>query len=153
MILAALDSIDAETGPWAAVAAELEFLRCFDGRPWEGRRDIRGGKSFALYQAYETKPPAGAKFEAHRQWIDLQFVWQGKESILQAPLSRLGPPDTPYDATRDAALWNGSLVPDFSALRLAKGDLAVFFPEDAHAPGLEAGGSHSVVKVVVKVAI
>lgn len=131
---------------------ELAFLRSFDGTLWEGRRDIRPGKSFALYQSYTPKPAEAAKFEAHRKWIDLQFVWKGRESMLHAHLSKLAPADTPYDPDRDAALWSNALVPDFSTLKLESGDLAVFFPHDVHAPGIESGPIEPVVKVVVKVA-
>ena len=41
----------------------------------------------------------------------------------------------------------------WSPLRLATGGLAVFFPEDAHAPGLAAGTPAAVIKIVIKVAV
>ena len=151
MILDSLATLTPDTLP--LFKDELAFLRNFDGTPWEGRRDIRPGKSFALYQSYTPKPAEAAKFEAHRKWIDLQFVWKGRESMLHAHLSKLAPADTPYDPDRDAALWSNSLVSDFSTLKLESGDVAVFFPHDVHAPGIKADSTEPVVKVVVKVAV
>ena len=57
-----------------------------------------------------------------------------------------------YDEAKDAALWKCS-IPDFTPLQLSAGQMAVFFPQDAHAPSIDWGTSCEVVKVVVKVQV
>jgi YhcH/YjgK/YiaL family protein len=57
-----------------------------------------------------------------------------------------------YDDAKDAALWKCN-PPDSTLLRLSAGHVAVFFPQDAHAPGMEWNSPCEVVKVVVKVQV
>lgn len=129
-------------------AAAFEFLRHLPADQPLGRHDIAGDDCFALVQAYPTKPIAEAKLEAHRSYIDIQFIQSGRETLLWAPLAGLAETRA-YDAEKDFALF---ATPSLATpLRLRAGDFAIFFPEDAHAPGLELDGSSLVRKVVVKV--
>ncbi len=128
----------------------LEFLR----RPGlaelpDGRHEIDGEKVFALLRRYETAAAAEPEFEAHRKYIDVQFLAGGTEVIGWAPLESLSV-SRPYEEARDAC---SGAAAAWSPLRLETGDLAVFFPEDAHAPGLAAGMPAAVIKIVIKVAV
>lgn len=133
-------------------AKGFAFLRQFDGSQAMGRHEIDGDRVFALVQNYTTKPIESALYEAHRRYSDIQFVFNGRETILWAPLATMSDQTMAYDDAKDAALWKCN-PPDSTLLRLSAGHVAVFFPQDAHAPGMEWNGPCEVVKVVVKVQV
>ncbi len=54
-----------------------------------GRTTLDGDLLYALTQEYETKPVHEGKFEAHRRYIDIQFVLAGEEVMGYAPLDQL----------------------------------------------------------------
>ena len=130
----------------------LAFLRRPDIQSLpDGRYEIDGARVFALVQRYETITPAEPKFEAHRKYIDVQFIAAGAEIIGCAPLKSMTLTE-PYDEEKDICF--GLVAEDgWTPLRLEAGRLAVLYPEDAHAPKLAAGFPATVIKVVVKVAV
>ena len=136
----------------AALEKALAFLRRGDiaSLP-DGRYEIDGERVFAMAQRYETIVTAEPKFEAHRNYIDLQFIVSGAEVIGWAPL-RLMAITEAYDTGKDVCF---GLVKKglWTPVRLGAGQLAVLYPEDAHAPRLAAGQPEPAVKVVVKVAV
>ncbi len=132
-------------------AMTFAWLRNFDGTQAIGRHDIDGDHCFALVQTYDTKPQEKALFEAHRKYIDVQFIHSGRETILWAPLSSMKEETMAYSDDKDAALWK--LVPDTTPLRVSAGHFAILWPQDAHAPCIEWDKPEQVRKVVVKVAV
>lgn len=132
-------------------AKAFAFLRTVDGTQSLGRHDLDGDNAFALVQTYESKPRDSALFEAHRKYIDVQFVYSGSETILWAPLAAMKEQTMAHDDAKDAALWK--LVPEATPLHLSAGLFTVFYPHDAHAPCIELEKPEQVFKVVVKVAV
>lgn len=132
-------------------AAAFVFLENLPADKPAGRYDLDGDNCFALVQAYGTKPLAQAKFEAHRQYIDIQFLQAGRESILWSPLAALTQVTEAYLAERDVAFFANP--PQWTAINLQPGQFSIFFPEDGHAPGIECGGPMEVRKVVIKVRV
>jgi biofilm protein TabA len=131
-------------------AAAFAFLRNLSSDQPLGRHDIEGDDCFALVQTYTTKPIAEAKFEAHRSYIDIQFIQSGQETLLWSPLAGLAE-TRGYDGEKDFALF---ATPNIATpLNLRAGDFTIFFPEDAHAPALELDAPCQVRKVVIKVRI
>jgi YhcH/YjgK/YiaL family protein len=130
--------------------AAFDFLRNLSADLPPGRHDIAGDDCFALVQAYTTKPLAEGKFEAHRNYIDIQFVQAGRETLLWTPLASLAE-TRPYDSEKDYALF--AAPANATPLRLRAGEFTIFYPEDAHAPCLELDGPSEVRKVVVKVRV
>jgi len=51
-----------------------------------GRHEIAGDDMFALVQRYQTRPIEGMQLEAHRRYIDVQYLVTGREAIHWAPL-------------------------------------------------------------------
>lgn len=150
MIAAPLAYADKQTPGLDAFTRAFAFLRRADiATLAEGRHPIDGDTVFALVQRYATEAPAEPKFEAHRAYIDVQFVAEGEEVIGWAPLAWLELEEA-YDKGRDACFGRACA---WTPVRLRKGDFAVFYPEDAHAPRLAQGAPGQVTKVVVKIAI
>lgn len=113
-----------------------------------GRFDLDGDALYASTQAYETKPIHEGKLEAHRKYIDIQFILEGEEFIGYAPLKNQTPVK-PFEADKDVGFYDGEAW--FTLLR--KGMFAIFFPEDAHLPGRYTEKQSHVKKIVVKIAV
>jgi YhcH/YjgK/YiaL family protein len=116
----------------------------------DGRYEIEGDRVYALVQNFETLTD-GLQFEAHRRYIDLQFVISGCERMDWLPVDQMEVTQA-YDPERDVCKGfapSGLAVP--AAVRA--GQVAVFFPEDAHAPKLAVAQPCQVRKIVIKMAI
>ncbi len=111
-----------------------------------GRYELEGPKLYAIVQDYRTKSPADGRWEAHRKYVDIQFVARGVELLGRSDLATLVE-STPYDPEKDIAFYTGS---GFHA-RLGAGSFAILWPEDAHMPQISLGEGGEVRKVVVKV--
>ena len=126
----------------------LEYLHTTDFQNIiTGRHDIEEDSIFALINDYKTKPVIDGLFEAHRKYIDVQYVASGSELIGYAPLSNQVVTKS-YDEEQDYALFEGSA----SYIRLDQGMFAIFSPDDLHMPGVDEV-SRDVRKVVVKVKV
>jgi biofilm protein TabA len=128
----------------------LEFLKANDpGSLPLGRTEIDGDRVFALVQEYSTRLEKDCFWEAHRKYIDIQYLVAGKEAIGYAPLDQMQVLQT-YDAGKDMMKLSGEGM----VLELRGGDFAIFFPHDSHKPCMASGGVGAPVrKVVVKVAV
>lgn len=114
------------------------------------RWDIDGDKIFATIQCYEPFLREQGKFEAHRRYIDLQYICEGCEWIEVA--DREGKREVvPYDGQKDVVFY--LLTGPFKGrLLLRSGDVAILYPTDLHAPCLRVDGESGLVrKIVVKV--
>lgn len=108
-------------------------------------------ENFVLAQAYMTRSRDQGFFESHRKYIDVQCVLEGEEIMEVEPTQRLAVTQ-PYNDDKDVIKYADTSRA--STLLLKKGDLAVFYPEDAHMPCLTAGENPcKVVKAVIKVAV
>jgi biofilm protein TabA len=149
MIADTLEQRRRYTGLSPRFAAAFEFLEKLPAGKPDGRYDIDGDNCFALVQTYTTRPLAQAMFEAHRQYIDIQFLQAGRETLLWTPLVALTRVTRPYAADEDIAFL--AHPPHWTPINLRAGQFAIFFPEDGHAPGLESGSPSEVRKIVIKV--
>ena len=150
MILDTLLQIDRYAGLHASFPRAFDFLRRLGTTPTLGRHDIDGDSVCALVQRYETRAVTPMQLEAHRRFIDIQYLVAGCETIVWAPLAGLAVA-VPYDDTKDAALFQSSA--DAIPVPIRGGQCAILFPDDAHAPCRPWGDPAEVVKVVVKVAV
>jgi YhcH/YjgK/YiaL family protein len=116
----------------------------------DGRYEVDGDKLYYIVQHYTTKLREECKLEAHRKYIDVQFVVSGQEILYYVPLKGLKI-ETPYDQTKDVAFYK---VPnDLTAVNLRPGMFCILFPQDAHIPCCQFNGPSDVHKVVIKVKI
>jgi biofilm protein TabA len=112
------------------------------------RIELAGG-SFALEQAYRSKPRADAFLESHRKYIDVQAVVAGEEIQEVVDIGRMTV-DASYDPERDLIKYRD--FKDTSLLSAREGLVAVFFPVDGHI-SRAAGAPVLVRKTVVKVPV
>jgi YhcH/YjgK/YiaL family protein len=105
----------------------------------------------ALVQDNLTAPKAERKAEAHRRYIDIQYVLSGKEII---GYGLANPADEVLDdqlEQKDAIFFKN--IKQEIDLILTGGMYAIFFPADVHRPGCVYGEPSQVRKVVVKVLV
>lgn len=134
--------------PWLAPA--FEFLRTratADLAP--GRHEIDGERMFASVAKYQTRDYESAEPEAHRKYVDVQYLISGGETIYWTPLAEVGPVSVPYIDERDLMFFSRTDRAD--AFELKAGRFAIFFPSDAHEPNCHLGAPGDVHKAVVKV--
>lgn len=131
-----------------AFARAFEFLRRPDLAELAlAKHSIDGDRLFAILSNAPGKDKADALLEAHRNYIDIQYVIAGCDEMGYKPLTSCGQIHTSYDAARDILFFND---PPESWIKFPAGSFAIFFPQDAHAPMAGTGEIH---KAVVKVAV
>jgi biofilm protein TabA len=133
------------------LARGFAFLEQLSADVAVGRHEIDGDAVYALVQRYHTRPVEQMQLEAHRRYIDIQYLASGREVIHWAALASLAAATKPYDTVTDAALY--ATTPDMTPVQLQAGQFAILFPDDAHAPCCAWGDPAEVLKVVVKVEV
>jgi len=113
-----------------------------------GRYDIDGDNIFALISEYQTKAELEGKLEAHKKYIDVQYVIEGEELMGYTPLGEQEILE-PYKEENDIVFFSG----DKLFIKVAKGMFAIFFPEDVHMPGIQIDKKSLVKKLVIKVKV
>lgn len=111
-----------------------------------GRHDIRGKELFVLATEGITTPEATTPWEAHRAYIDLQYVVEGGEWMGYAPLHSMRMA-APYDERGDCALYEGR----GNFLRVTAGMFVIFNVTDVHKPSVHLGEPERVKKLVMKI--
>ena len=133
------------------LAAGFEFLERGDlaALPM-GRHIIDGDSVFALAMQSPSREPSAGKFEAHQDYIDIQYLVSGEEVIGVAPVEGLKV-TTPYDAAKDIVFY--AVPTSYKDLEIRPGHFAVLFPGEGHLPMCHSHGPHQLHKVVVKVKV
>lgn len=132
------------------IAKALKYL--YTGEPGKnpvGRYDFEDGM-FYMVQEYDTKNPEGLPYEAHKAFIDIQYVVSGEERIGVAPIDELSELTQEYNPQKDVlfgTVSTGKLLP------MKAGSAFVLLPEDAHLPQMDPadGVKGHVKKIVFKV--
>ena len=117
----------------------------------DGSYEIDGKDIFANIMTYKSKQQTDeSMFEAHKDYIDVQYIIQGVEKIRFAPLDSVELVEERYSKGNDIAFYEGYSKFDFI---LTKGTFLYLTPDEAHLPGLSADKDVTVRKVVFKVHI
>jgi YhcH/YjgK/YiaL family protein len=151
MIIDSLSNASAYGDISPRLAAAFEYLKRDNFATMKpGRYEIQGSDVFALVQTYDTRVRTPeSRFEAHRQYIDVQFVASGKELLGYTNLAGLKVVKE-YDEKDDYLLAQG----EGNFLVAGPGTFMVFMPQDAHMPCMAVGDKpEPVLKVVVKVRV
>jgi YhcH/YjgK/YiaL family protein len=112
-----------------------------------GKYEIDGENMYALVQQYNTKLKEQGVWEAHRRYIDLQYVVQGVEGIGYANINHLRQGD--YESSKDFLPLRG----EGDLVILHGGSFVILMPEDAHMPGMAIISPAPVRKIVIKISV
>ena len=131
------------------IARGLELLQnpSLADRP-DGRYEVDGDDLFLLVTRYATRPGSEIPFEAHRDYIDIQWIVAGQEIIGCAATGELEVLK-PYQPD----IVELADPPEFTEVKLSQGMFTIFYPTDAHKPCCDFDGQHQVHKLVVKVKV
>ena len=130
------------------VYTALEFLSKTDFTKMElGKYDLQGDDIFYMVQRYVTDPVKTIA-EAHKKYIDIQFMGDGEEIIGVAPIS-CEKTETEAKPQNDVWFYECKTEP----LTLIKNSFMVLYPNDLHCPGVAVDGAKACHKVVVKVKV
>jgi len=127
--------------------AALAFLRDSDLQTLSpGRHDITEN-TYAKVQEYTTV--STKDFEAHKDFIDIQYIINGQEIIEVAPTSKAGEVTMPYSKEKDCILY--ASAQDVDEIFVTPEVFCILFPHEAHKPGITFENPSEIRKVIVKV--
>ena len=106
---------------------------------------LSGGNRFFVAVG-TTKAPDLA--EAHRNYLDIQYIVKGKEVMGWADLADCKL-EGEFNEAKDVGKYSG----EFEYITIPEGVCYVAFPEDAHMPGRHLEVPNDFVKVVVKLKV
>lgn len=130
-------------------AKAVEFLKNTDLKSLApGKYEIDGKDVFANVVEYTTVPWEEAKFEAHENYTDIQYVIEGSEVMTYAPLDELKV-SVPYNPDKDVVFFDNS-NPGLQIVAEAD-EYLIFNPWDGHKPKAANGTPAPIKKVIVKI--
>jgi len=134
----------------ASWQAALKFLKESDFNSMKpGRYELADDGTYANIDEYLTKDTA--HFEAHRKFIDIQYLAKGKEYIYVTPVdNKRNREVTPYDETKDITFFDED---NYTKHLLSSENFLVLFPSDGHKPCMKVDSNEVVRKVVVKIPV
>lgn len=96
----------------------------------------------------EAQAPAleDVKWEAHRDFSDIQYIVKGKAQMGVAPVSEAVVTEA-YDGEKDIAFYEVQ----GEYYNAEPGTFFIFTPDDAHRPGILVPGYETIKKVILKV--
>jgi YhcH/YjgK/YiaL family protein len=157
MILDTLENLERYRGLDARLDRGLEALRALSAgdaglKLADGRHGLAGAGLYANVSSYRTEDPAARSFEAHRSYLDVQVVLEGRENLYWAPLGRLRL-EKDYSPSEDIAYYSLAAGDPGLGLPLEPGLFVVLFAQDGHKPGCHPAGGRpqAVRKLVLKV--
>ena len=109
-----------------------------------GRYDFDGG--FFKVENGATKSFEEGTYEAHKKYIDVQFIEEGSEEIAWSILPELTV-SIPYDEEKDAARYTGNFD---QQIKIKKGMFWAAFPWDGHRACAHSKEEQSFTKIILK---
>ncbi|MBN1186013.1 MAG: YhcH/YjgK/YiaL family protein [Bacteroidales bacterium] len=148
MIVDKLENIKLYSGLSDRLVKALNFLKETDLKKMAtGKHIIDGDNIFASVSEYEPKDIENCKVEAHKRYIDVQYMISGDEKMGYLPLANQIPVQV-YNEEKDCVFYKEVT----SLVTVEEGMFAIFFPGDLHQPSVR-NSSAKVKKVVVKVRV
>jgi len=130
-----------------AFASAMKFLyENRNGGLTEDRYEI-STEAYALVKRYPSKPIENCKYEAHKDYVDVQYMVSGDEYIGWAPKYKMT--EEAYIKEKDQYRMSGKgeIYP------LHGGEFMILFPEDAHMPCIQYGDTKPVEKIILKIRV
>lgn len=128
----------------------IDYLKEHDLSDYEPGRYVVDDDVFFTVKCYEPRLPEVAGWETHREYIDIQYILQGRELMGVAPISELAVRE-PYNAEKDKITYEPTAQE--SILKLHSGLFVLLMPQDAHHPTIIDGEVTQNKKAVVKIRV
>ena len=145
MITGKINSLSCYKGINKRIDTAIDYILNFDKNTPDGRYEIDGDNIYANVVSIELGDAEAYQFEAHRRYLDLQYIISGSEIMIYAPVSECNQ-KTDYNAEDDYLLLSGR----GNKMKMTEGSFYLVHPFDAHAPGLKAD-CDVARKIIVKI--
>lgn len=129
------------------VKEAIDWLTAWDESTFKVGKEALPSGVVIKFQEPALVPADKAHMEAHKKFIDIQVPLKGVEVMGWAPVEGLKNVLQPYNEEKDVAFYGDSASTLFNVL---PGQMAVFFPEDAHAPNIGTGNHR---KLCIKIPV
>ena len=110
-----------------------------------GEHEIKDRELFAIKATMMGRKPNQAKLEAHKKYIDIQVCIQGTDNIAWRPTIECPNISDAYKAENDIMFFSDKAT---HSIKIHNDKIALFFPNDAHAPLI---ADEELTKIVIKV--
>ena len=131
MIIDTLDNLGKYVGLNPLFADVMEFLKQNDLSTMdEGKHPIKGADLFVNIQMAKGRSREAAVLESHVRMIDIQLPLDAEETFGYSPVCDL--PDYEYNPEKDMTKYGDT--PSQTYVTVKPGQMAIFFPQDGHAP-------------------
>jgi YhcH/YjgK/YiaL family protein len=145
MVIDTIDKLSFYVGLNPLFQDIVDFLKTNDlNKLEEGKHFIKEKDLFVNIQVAKGKTKEEAKLETHRRMIDIQIPLSGEETFGFTPLCDL--PELEYNEEKDIIKYDG---PADTYVTCKPGEMAIFFPQDGHAPCIS--NEPSIRKAIFKV--
>jgi len=132
------------------IQAALDYIENLNVNEMELGKYIINDDFFIMIQEYESHEDHEMRYEAHKKYVDIQYIVEGEEKIYIAPINTLEIEEE-YSEERDVMFFKDQDEVCIAVLRA--GGYVVLYPRDGHKPGIKVTDSKKVKKVVGKVRI
>lgn len=112
-----------------------------------GLTEIEGKELYISIAEFDGKEAGDARLETHERYIDIQIPLKSTETIGWKRLATVTEPLGEYNPQDDIRFYGDEPT---AQITVTPGEFVIFFPEDAHAPGI---ASHRIKKAVIKIKI
>lgn len=150
MIYDKIDNLEIYAGISEDIRIGLEWLRDVNPDIEKGVYELSPHVK-AIVSEYTTKEVNENGYEAHRDYIDIQYLICGRERVCSLPLEYLKETKA-YNKEIDVAFYKEADVPTLE-MQLGDGYFSIFFPQDGHEPCLSIEYPSIVRKIVIKICV
>lgn len=126
--------------------AFLKIKEFLENEPEVGKYELCGDKLFVSVIEYETKKTSDTIFETHKNYADIQLILKGEEFFCFETPDELTPTGD-YIPEKDCTFY--AFNDKYDKIRLGRGEMAIVFPDDAHAPAIMTEDTPCTVKKAV----
>lgn len=128
----------------------LDYIKNLDKSTLTPGKHEVNDEFFYNYMEYEAKEPTDSIFEAHKNYVDVQYIVDGQERV-DVSFEEYMELDTPYDVEKDIMFFKN---PQESFSRILGADeYIIVLPHELHKPGQKVGQNGNVKKIVGKVRV
>ena len=146
MIIDTIDNLCKYAAINPLFADVVEFLKSHDLNTMEaGKYPIKDKDLFLNLTSAKGKTKEAAVLETHIEMIDIQIPISCAETFGYTPLCDL--PDFEYNAEKDITKYGNTMAQTYVTVN--PGQMAIFFPQDGHAPCIS--GEAEIKKAIFKV--
>ena len=148
MIIDSIDNSARIEGLHPLFKKAFDYLKSIDFSLLEvGKTQIEKEDIICMVSVIEGKEKGKTPLETHHKYIDIQLPVSAPEIYGWKPLCELADLSVIYNTENDISFFEDS--PE-AYYKVNPGNFVVFFPEDAHAPGI---GNGTIKKIVMKIKV